>query len=292
MIIVQIIGGLGNQMFQYAFGLSLAKLMQTECKLDITGFEKYKLHQYSLQHLTLQPAIASAEEIERLARRTTLDSLVERLERFHLLPYSYLKKYLRERGFPFDPNLFNLTGDHYLEGYWQTEKYYAGNENFIRQSMSIGTPPDQANTAMLQKIDASEGVSIHIRHGDYVSNKKTQSVHGVMPLEYYQRGIAFLRERLQDPTFYVFSDDIPWAKENLPSDIKLVFADQNDASKNYEDIRLMSHCKHHIIANSSFSWWGAWLNPNPDKIVIAPKQWFSNAPHDTRDLVPERWVKL
>jgi hypothetical protein len=132
-------------------------------------------------------------------------------------------------------------------------------------------------------------VSLHIRRGDYVSNRKNIETHGVLGIDYYKRALNFMKEKVKNPQVFVFSDDIPWARENLETDLSLHFMDDNGVERNYEDLRLMSNCKYHIIANSSFSWWGAWLGKFPDKQIYAPRNWFNSSDNDTKDLIPETW---
>ena len=134
-------------------------------------------------------------------------------------------------------------------------------------------------------------VSLHVRRGDYVSDPKTKAILGVCSLDYYRAAIAHIAERIESPAFFVFSDDIAWAKANLEIPFPCEYVDHNQGQQSYNDMHLMSLCKHHIIANSSFSWWGAWLNPRKDKIVIAPENWFANN-EDAKDLIPPESVKL
>jgi hypothetical protein len=138
---------------------------------------------------------------------------------------------------------------------------------------------------------ACESVSLHIRRGDFVSNRKTNEIHGVLPLEYYYEAIRLITNQVRNPEFFIFSDDIPWVRENLLVPKKVNFVEHPTSNRDYEDLILMSNCKHHIIANSSFSWWGAWLSQNPVKRVIAPREWYRIV-IDTRDLLPEEWIKL
>ena len=138
----------------------------------------------------------------------------------------------------------------------------------------------------------SQSVSLHIRRGDYASNPVTQSFHGTLQMGYYTRAMRHLAERIEDPHLYVFSDDPEWARGNLQSEYPTEFVIHNDVDRNYEDLRLMSSCKHHIIANSTFSWWAAWLCSNPEKLVFAPRKWFEGSNNDTRDLIPDTWNQI
>ena len=147
------------------------------------------------------------------------------------------------------------------------------------------------NLTISEQIAKCNSVSLHIRRGDYVSNLEANKTHGFIGIEYYNKAISFIHEQILQPHFFVFSDDIAWARENLGLIINVVFINHNQGRSSFEDMRLMSLCKYNIIANSSFSWWGAWLNTAPDKIVITPKQWFANG-QDTSDLMPENWLKM
>jgi hypothetical protein len=139
------------------------------------------------------------------------------------------------------------------------------------------------------EISAANAVSLHIRRGDYVSNAKFNAAHGTCDLDYYARAAAFVAERVGDPVIYAFSDDPAWVAENLKLPFEMRFVDHNDGSTAHEDLRLMATCKHHIIANSSFSWWGAWLNPLKDKVVAAPTQWFADPAKSNPDILPQSW---
>ena len=141
---------------------------------------------------------------------------------------------------------------------------------------------------MLKQIKESNAVSLHVRRGDYLLH----DVHNTDKLEYYTKAMTYLESKVDNPTYFMFSDDIEWVKQNFRSQHKMIFVDFNDAKTNYEDIKLMSNCKHNIIANSSFSWWSAWLNTNPNKIVTAPQVWFNGDMYDYTDLVPKSWIRF
>lgn len=170
--------------------------------------------------------------------------------------------------------MLELPDGSYLDGYWQSEKYFSDYEERIREEFSVRAPLDGRSLELAEQMRERPSVSVHVRRGDYFSNPVTAAVHQVCDVEYFQRGIAYLGERLENPTFFVFSDEPDWARDNLRIPYPTTVISHNDASRNYGDLRLMSLCDHHIIANSSFSWWGAWLDPSSDKIVVAPKTWF------------------
>lgn len=135
-------------------------------------------------------------------------------------------------------------------------------------------------------------MSIHVRRGDYINNPETFKLHGVCGLDYYHAAIEYITKRTNTPVFYIFSDDISWAEENIKSKNQMIFVKETPHGKDYFEMYLMSVCKHNIIANSSFSWWGAWLNKSPEKIVIAPKKWMNETSIDTTDLVLKNWIRI
>jgi hypothetical protein len=292
MIIVKLIGGLGNQLFQYALGRNLALKNDTELKLDISGFEIYKLHNYGLYHFNIIENIAKDEEIQcfKRTRKQVFSYTIDKISK-RFFPW-YKRKYITEPDFSYNSNIFKITKNAYLEGYWQSEKYFTDISETIRKEISVKNEPDELNRNTLTQINITNSVSLHIRRGDYISNKKSMETHGVPGMDYYMQAQALIEEKIKNPHIFVFSDDIEWTRNHLKSDLPLHFIDHNGVKKNYEDMRLISFCKHHIIANSSFSWWGAWLSNNPQKIVIAPKKWFNKPDINTKDLIPEYWIRL
>jgi hypothetical protein len=294
MIITQLIGGLGNQMFQYAAGRSLAAHHNTELKLDITQFTKIKVifpRQYCLSNFRIMETFATEKELQYFNRHSSHVNFFYSSLYCALTgnPNLFLKK---EPCFQFDPDFFALPDNVYLEGYWQSEKYFKNIENIIRSEFTLKENPDQSNLFMAEKILKSNAISIHIRRGDYVTDPVTFDHHGICSLEYYHRSIDNVVEKISEPHFYIFSDDPGWVKQNLHINYAHTYVTHNLGSKDYLDLWLMSQCKHHIIANSSFSWWGAWLGTNPGKMVIAPKQWFNKSTNNTRDLIPDSWYKI
>lgn len=292
MIITRIIGGLGNQMFQYALGRSLALTVGSELRLDIAGFHGYGLHQgYELDRFFDLPAhVASDADVRSvLGWRGYLP--FRNLLRHRYLSALRSARFVVEPTFHYWTDILNAKGDCYLVGYWQSEKYFSNIRNVIRSEFTYSSELAGKNAELALRISDCNAVSLHVRRGDYASNPKTNAVHGLCSLEYYGRAISYIAERVASPVFFVFSDDIPWVKKNLNIGFPCKYVDHNNGSESYNDMRLMSLCQHHIIANSSFSWWGAWLNPRSDKHVVAPQRWFV---HDVRtdDLIPGEWVTL
>jgi len=290
-IIVQMSGGLGNQLFQYATGKALAVRTRQPLVIDDRVFHEDKFRSFCLPlfvaEFTLAQNCPDAAVILPPSRRRWAAFLLWRWTRGRKL------KYLRERSMRFDATVLDSGHHVYLHGYWQSEEYFRDVAAVIREELSLRLPPSGENAEWLSEISAGNSVSIHVRRGDYVSDPKAGRVHGTCSLEYYRRATEEMTRRTsREPTFYVFSDDPQWVADHLRLPFPTRYVSHNDDSHNYEDLRLMTACRHHIVANSSFSWWGAWLGGNPDRIVIAPKTWFNDPSRSDRSLVPAEWVRL
>ncbi len=179
-----------------------------------------------------------------------------------------------------------------MEGYWQSYKYFEKFAGQIRAELTPSQPPQGANLLLAQTIAQKNSVSVHIRRGDYVSNLVASSVHGFVGLAYYELALERISREIDSPHFFVFSDDLPWARENLKFPCDVTFVDHNSGAAAYEDLRLMSLCKHHVMANSSFSWWAAWLGWAPGKKVFYPANWFSSKLHNVSSLNPPAWIRV
>lgn len=291
MIVVKLIGGLGNQMFQYAVARHLAEKRKATLKLDILEFENYKLHKYSLGHFNIRERLASAEEIAFLTRPP--GGVVKRkVRRILRMPELLASTHIREKkDFHFEPGILSLPDGVYLDGHWQSEKYFSDIRSIILEEFTVKHPQRGRDEQLAALMTSCDSVSIHIRRGDYVSDPKTNKLIGTCSLNYYHRCVDRLSRFVKTPHFFIFSDDPKWVRENLKLS-PATFVDHNDAETNYEDLRLMSQCKHNIIANSSFSWWGAWLNPRKDKLIFAPKRWFADDGFDTTDVIPDGWEQM
>lgn len=297
MIIVNIIGGLGNQMFQYAFGYAMAQRMQTELKLDIHKLdtriviEGYTLREYGLGLYHITNKVASFDEVVMLMyqEETLLQKIARKLARKQR---AYSASCYPECSSHFDENILHLHGNFYFIGYWQNEKYFREYSQDIRNIFTLKKSIQQTTEQYKQLIINCNSVGVHIRRGDYVTNPHTNSVHGTCDLAYYRNAVALIQEKSADPHFFIFSDDLEWVKANFDFIEQKTFVELDEAAPDHEEMYLMSQCQHNIIANSSFSWWGAWLNQNPQKIVIAPKKWFRDQTRNTKDIIPETWIRL
>jgi len=295
MIIVKLTGGIGNQMFQYAAARRIAYVNNTQLRLDLNWFNEVGLwtnRKYELEAFNVVGEIATPSDILALKTRKQ-NPLSRRLPNFlKKIVFHTNQTHIIEKYFSFDPAILNVKNNVYLDGYWQSEKYFIDIEQIIRREFTFKTDPTERNRQESNVITSSEAVAVHVRRGDYVTLAQANTFHGLCPPEYYRSAADKIAKQINKPVFFVFSDDIAWVKDNVKLDYETVFIDHNDPDQGYEDLRLMSLCKHHIIANSSFSWWGAWLNSSPHKIVIAPRIWFQKASQDTRDLIPPTWIRL
>jgi len=291
-LIVNLIGGLGNQMFQYAAGRALALELGTPLRLDISGFARYTLHQgFELPRIFTCPILVAGEDDVRGILGWQYPPRLRRIISRPVMAAFRRKNFIIESSFRYCSGIKNVPDDSYLVGYWQSERYFADAVAQIREDFTFRIPLEMQNANLARQIGQSNAVSLHVRRGDYAADPMTTATHGLCSLDYYRMAISHIAERVQQPRFFVFSDDIAWTRNNLTIDFPHQYIDHNHGADSYNDMHLMSLCRHHIIANSSFSWWGAWLNRGGDKIVVAPKRWFANKT-DTQDLIPKNWVRL
>ena len=290
MIITRLIGGLGNQMFQYAAARALALRCQVPLKLDITGFAMYADRRYELGALAISAQPASHEELRCFGIKDGVAGKAGRWWRS--LVRRGTGPVYREAHFHFDPRWTRLEAPVYLEGYWQSEKYFREIADLLRREYTTLEAMNAENARLAEVIDSSEAVSVHVRRGDYVTNPRFNSYHGTCSLEYYAGAMAHIAERVSGARFFIFSDDQDWTRGNLRGNFPMVFVEANPPERGHADMQLMRRCRYHIVANSSFSWWGAWLADSPRKIVVAPERWFRTTEVDDRDLIPETWVRL
>jgi len=292
MVVVKLMGGLGNQMFQYAAGRRLSHFNGTSLKFDLSWFQENNpecsARNFSLKALNISGEIATAKEVKKYKNK---DLFVWPNFIYNIFKLSR-RMYVSEKEFSFDPQVLELSGNIYLDGYWQSEKYFKDIDSIIRDDFSVKDGLNVKDKESADAITKTNSVSIHIRRGDYLSNAATNQYHGACTLDYYRRAVEKISSQIPQPHFFVFSDDHKWTKENLKVDFPLAFIEHNGPDKAYNDLRLMTLCKHNIIANSSLSWWGAWLNKNPEKVIISPLKWFNVASINTEDLIPESWLKI
>jgi hypothetical protein len=291
MIIVKLIGGLGNQMFQYAAGKALALRHHTEVKVDTIELESDPEGKFTKRHFELgifesKITIASKEEVNAFSNLGGSKIKREFQRRF---PFLFSRLMAVESGTPYHPEFTKYPKHTYLSGFWQSELYFKDVAQDIKKDFTFGAKIIDRNKELATKILGVNSVSVHVRRGDYVSNANAHQFHGLCSLDYYNQAVSMIAEKQGAIELFVFSDDIAWCKENLKYDFPIYFVETNDA---HSDMYLMTLCKHNIIANSSFSWWGAWLNNHSQKIVVAPKQWIVDPSVNTKDIIPQSWIKL
>jgi hypothetical protein len=300
MIVVRIQGGTGNQLFQYAFARGVAARLGTTYLIDKkvcddARWDPHKIHRkYSLDLFNTKTPFAKDSTMAGFVwirkHYKVFDTFYKYLRGKRLfMPYYY-----PEKTFAFDPEVFDVKGTKYFDGDWQSEKYFNHIADEIRGEVTPVAPlstQTEATRAEIKK--AANPVSLHVRRGDYVSDPLAAQMHGTCSMDYYTAAIAHIENNVENPHFFIFSDDYAWSVENFKHLKHPVTCIKGSEKSDYEDLVLMSECRHHIIANSSFGWWGAWLDPRKDKIVIAPRTWFRNAPKaNTKDIYPEGWIKL
>lgn len=293
MIIVRLLGGLGNQMFQYACGRSVAIRTSQRLKLDISSYPDHLDRTYELSHFGIEADIATPEECSCLrwahprSWRRLVNKALAKLHLTKIFTRCDAESYMSESApFCVDSRVLATQGSAYLQGYWQNERYFHEFSEEIRQDLAPRNALSAGAAACLDEIGACEAVSVHVRRGDYVVGNPC---HGVLPLEYYTAAVGMLADKIREPRFFIFSDDPDWVRGHLQP--LLPYSVVPGHHSGHEDLWLMSRCRHHIIANSSFSWWGAWLNPDSSKLVFAPRKWFSAGP-PTYGLVPSTWTNV
>jgi hypothetical protein len=279
-------------MFQYAFALNMADRLQTELKMDLGFFQTPqdplvtpRNYELCVWQIPAQPA--SAAELKLF-----LNPQKKIFKRLFPGDTGTQFRVIKEKQFRFDPALLNLGGNLYLDGYWQSEQYFSRIKEKIQRLFSLHTTLDETNARLEKTILNCESVAIHVRRMDYLKTPEILAFHGVMDVDYYQKAFAIFRDKFPDLKLFVFSDDPDWSAQNLKYDVPVTHINHNRKENSYLDLWLMSRCKHQIIANSSFGWWAAWLNPNANKTVIAPRKWFAGSTPDTADLIPNSWTCL
>jgi hypothetical protein len=296
MIIVKIFGGLGNQLFQYAAARALSLRSGTTLKMDIGDSLIRDDHNriYGLQHFNIKADLASPEEIDHLLGKPWVRKATKYLQNktgLALHPTWWNQTYMYHQNY--DRALMKpVKNDVYLNGYWQDENFFKDYRQVILEELQVRYEPDTVNRQIMQKMASVNAVSLHVRRGDALSHPVSVKIYKLPSEEYYRKAIAHIAAKVKNPHFFVFSDDIPWCRENLSTGFPTEFVDHNGDTKNYEDIRLMSHCRHHITANSTFSWWGAWLNPAEDKVVTSPAEWFQLPKMNRNNIVPANWTRF
>lgn len=286
-VIIGLTGGLGNQLFQYAAGRALS--LKLDCQLQIEHSRFLEDRSYELNKFDIPDTIRSYADKQWLPR--IFVSIVNRLFKIFLNKRKGLPVY-REPFYNYNPLFENISVPVFLDGYFQSEKYFKSYEKEIRLDLAIPTSYPTKCLPILGRIKEHDAIAIHVRRGDYISVKENSKIYYTQPIEYYQNAISLLSIKVKNPRCFIFSDDPGWVKDNFQLDMPWELVDINSSKEAYWDLMLMIQCKHFIIANSSLSWWGAWLGNDHHKLVIAPKNWFKSGDKNTNDLIPEDWIRI
>lgn len=283
MIIVKLKGGLGNQMFQYAFGINLAKSNGTKLMLDVSNYGKPS----EIRNLALNDFKVEYEVLPEKLVRTFNKHKHPIINKVINIFFRRTHIYVERKVSPFNPNIFSKNCG-FFDGYWQSEKYFRN----IREEIIAHFRPKElkdSDNELIKLLRGGNFVSIHVRRTDYLNNKNAQ-IYVECSLEYYINALAYVKAICPDIKVVVFSDDYEWVKQNLKIGPYLDMSEHKNQA--YLDIYLMSLCKHNIIANSTFSWWGAWLNQNENKVVIAPEFFFRDENKFKNDIIPTSWIRI
>lgn len=297
MIIVKLMGGLGNQMFQYAFGRSLALKTKSELKFDLTfllnrqPMKNFTFRDYALDVFNIAQNIATSEDIAPFKMNGGILKQLGIITRLH----AQNKFYIKEQLISLYRNYSGLKGDFYLDGFWQNEKYFKSVEDNLRNDFTFRSSINPQIEEIINTLKNTNSVSISIRRGDYLKWKKSDQIYYICDADYYLKAMDKIANLTSRPFFFVFSDDFEWCEKNLTKKYPIRIIGREYAGERFQDyLRLITLCKHHIIANSTFSWWGAWLNPSKEKITISPRHWF----HPKRlllnynSIIPNDWIKI
>lgn len=280
---LKLTGGLGNQMFQFAAGYSLAKRRNKELNLDLSWFNRRHLH----NGFELDDVFNIYSKVDFLNRPFSFKKF--NLKEFFIkIDRTY--KTFDEPHFQYTPKIDIIPEHCFLRGYWQSEKYFKDFASEIKRIYTFNRPLDEENSKIAQDIINNKSVSLHIRRGDFLLKRNHK--HQVDLTKYYSDAVKSVLKNYTSPKFYIFTDDFDWVSKNNFIETNYVFVKINQEKNSFLDMQLMSLCDVNIIANSSFSWWSAWLNNKSDKTIFAPKHWFNDTSIITDDLIPKSWNKI
>ena len=286
MIIVEVTGGLGNQMFQYALYRKL-QLLGKDVKLDLSFYHtKQTLRKLELGIFKLPLQVADQREICRLKGYTNDASRIQKAFTTRIYKHPCIYTEDLDKGYQ---DMVLQKDSVYLSGYWQNECYFKEIRNRILEDFTFPQEITDRKQDMVRQMKGSNSVSVHIRRGDYLQSGNAGIYGGICTLTYYRKAMDYMREHIQNPQFYIFTDDPEWVKQNLYED-GMCLVQHEDGDPDYLDMYLMSQCTAHIIANSTFSWWGAWLDRNERKTVVSPARWLNN--HDVNNAICDWFITI
>lgn len=293
MIIVKLISGLGNQLFQYAVGRKLSLCRKVPLGLDISFYQTQTLRSFSLSYFNIQADIVPEDSVAGFLNYRTGNSFYSKISRKieDYLPKYKRKYYKEDEWWVYEPLIDKCRSPLYLEGYWQSYKYLMDLSPLILNELTIKQQfIHEVETVSSEIQGETSSVSIHVRRSDYITDPDANALMGVLPLEYYKQAIKVIKDKVKNPVFYFFSDDLEWVKDHIDPNAPSMFI---ETGKDYLDFFLMTKCRHQVIANSSFSWWGALLNSNSGKIVISPRRWLADYQLSERvELQFPNWIKI
>jgi hypothetical protein len=276
-VIFDVMAGLGNQLFQYAAARATSLRLGCPLYLNIDWFDRYTDRELALNAFKIVGTLFRGTKWEKFRDRN-YPRLAPRVE--------YLGNDIDQRIFAAQPGMRFM-------GNWQSEVYFRAFTQQIREEVSLSVPLSENSRRVIDQIRSRSAVAVHVRRGDYISDPATRKIYATCAPDYYQRASAKLREMVStDVTFFLFSDDIDWATQNLKFLGNCIPVDCNGQNRPWEDLALMAACNHNIIPNSTFSWWAAWLNPNPNKIVISPAVWYIQPNMSNRNIVPDDFITV
>jgi len=293
MIIVRFKGGMGNQMFQYAFGRQLAGQLNTELTFDPTNL-LYRNNPPDFVYRNYDLDVFQPQETSFLAPPGLLAPVFNlRIRKLSQgIRWLVARNYpvVKEQHFHFDPKVLEQPEEGVIyDGWWQSSKYFDGVEEQLRQDFRFSREIIPESSELLTRIESSNAICLNVRRTDFL---KVDTLNATNK-DYFLRGADYLGHKLSEPRFFVFSDDVAWCRENIKLDFPTEFVDHEHKGFKFGNyMQLMMRCKHYLIPNSSYAWWAAWLNTGEGKVVVAPENWFTDPAIDTSDLVPESWVRM
>ena len=293
MIVTRLIGGLGNQLFQYAFGHSLARSTYQTLLIDDSAFIDYRLHPLAIDHFTISASRLSDADRSRVPGkflRTPVGRALDKVSRF-VPGYQGVLPVRREKPFGFRESLLARESDLYLDGYWQSEKFFPGLRGSLREEFQLREQPSETTRRLSAQMKSENSVAIHVRRGDYVTSAKAKQIYRTLDADYYRRCLLDLAAHETDLKLYLFSNDVPWCESNLDVGIPFTPVQHTDGATAHEDLHLIAQCRHVVIANSTFSWWGAYLGQlHPARRVYYPEPWFHPGTLDGSAMGCDDWI--
>ena len=291
MIIIRLKGGMGNQMFQYALGIKLADALNTELRLDLSSLldrskGEFVYRNYDLPIFQVNDQLLMREGFLKTIYKPKISRITKMLRQY----INSGKTHIKEKHFHFESKLIAHPMDNAIyEGWFQSPKYFKGVEDKIRKEFQFKEPILESSKSLFEKIKTTNAVCLNVRRTDFL---KVDTLN-TTDKNYFFNAANYIAGQVENPVFYIFSDDVEWCRKNIVMDYPIeVIGHEHKGRKFGNYMQLMIACKHFIIPNSSYAWWAVWLNGHPEKIVVAPKNWFNDPKINTTDLVPSEWIRL